>query len=285
MDILEIQKWAFMPNLPDNITPVRDLLVRYSKIPAEEIDPHLIKIREAAWAYARMPFIGRWKFLTLNDANDSRYQQALFRLRLSQSRDALLDLGCGLGQALRQFRADGVDGSRLFGLDSSLPLVSSGYDLFQDRNSLGAHFIVGDMTDPDDLRLDELHGQVSIIHAGSFFHLFSWKQQLYIGKRLVDFLQPDIRNAFIYGRHVGVASTQEAAESDSSPYLHNQESFQRLWDEVGELTRTKWKVEVELSGEKIARLPGNPKGAQPLLCDLHSVFLKTLSLADDRRYL
>jgi hypothetical protein len=44
MDILEIQKWAFMPNLPDNITPVRDLLVRYSKIPAEEIDPHLIRI-------------------------------------------------------------------------------------------------------------------------------------------------------------------------------------------------------------------------------------------------
>lgn len=44
MDILEIQKWAFMPNLPDNIAPIRELLTRYSKIPADEIEPHLIKI-------------------------------------------------------------------------------------------------------------------------------------------------------------------------------------------------------------------------------------------------
>lgn len=218
-----------------------------------------------------MPFIGRWKFLVLNDTNDSRYQQALFRLRLSQSRDSFLDLGCGLGQALRQFRDDGVDGSRLFGLDSSSQLVSSGYDLFQDRNSLGAHFTVGDVTDPDDLSLEELNGQVSIIHAGSFFHLFSWKQQLYIGKRLVDFLQPGIRNAFIYGRHVGVTTTREVENNDSSPYLHSQESFQHLWDEVGELTRTKWKVEVESSGEAIAWLPGNPKGAQPVNFTIYQV--------------
>lgn len=218
-----------------------------------------------------MPFIGRWKFLTLSDAHDSRYQQALFRLRLSQSRDALLDLGCGLGQALRQFRDDGVDGSRLFGLDSSAHLISSGYDLFQDRNSLGAHFTVGDVTDPDDLGLEELNGQVSIIHAGSFFHLFSWNEQLYIGKRLVGFLQPGIRNAFIYGRHVGVTTAHEAAKNDSSPYLHNQESFQRLWDEVGELTRTKWKVEVEPSGESVAWLPGNPKGAQPVNFTIYQV--------------
>lgn len=44
MDILELQKWAFMPGLPDNITPIRDLLVRYSRIPSEEIDSHLIRI-------------------------------------------------------------------------------------------------------------------------------------------------------------------------------------------------------------------------------------------------
>ncbi|KAL5094847.1 hypothetical protein Trisim1_005578 [Trichoderma cf. simile WF8] len=271
MDILEIQKWAFMPNLPDNIAPIRELLTRYSKIPADEIEPHLIRIREAAWASSRMPFIGRWKFLIIHDANDSRYQQALFRLRLSQSRDALLDLGCGLGQALRQFRDDGVDGSRLFGLDCSAHMVSSGYDLFQDRNSLGAHFTVGDLTDPDDLSLEELNGQISIIHAGSFFHLFSWKQQLYIGKRLVDFLQPGIRNAFIYGRHAGVTTTREVEKNDSSPYLHNQESFQRLWDEVGELTRTKWKVEVEAVGEAVAWLPGNPKGAHPVNFTIYQV--------------
>lgn len=218
-----------------------------------------------------MPFVGRWKFLTLNDTGDSRYQQALFRLRLSKSRDTILDLGCGLGQALRQLRNDGVDGSRLFGLDSNSHLVSSGYELFRDRRSLRARFTIGDVTDPNDPRLKELHGRISIIHAGSFFHLFSWKQQLQIGRRLVDFLKPGICNAFIYGRHVGVSTTNDALKNDVSPYLHNQESFQRLWDEVGELTGTRWEVEVEPSEENLAGLPGQPKGLQTVNFTIYQV--------------
>ena len=55
MDVLEIQKWAFMPNLPDNIAPIRDLLIRYSQIPAEEIEPHLLKI--VSYLYPSPDFI------------------------------------------------------------------------------------------------------------------------------------------------------------------------------------------------------------------------------------
>lgn len=51
MDILELQQWAFMPTLPDDITPIRNLLIRYSKIPAEDIGPHLMRIVSLFFAF------------------------------------------------------------------------------------------------------------------------------------------------------------------------------------------------------------------------------------------
>lgn len=210
--------------------------------------------RDEAWKVARIPYIGRWKFLGLTDLNDPRYRQVLFRLSIRQSRDALLDLGCGLGQALRQFRADGVNGSQLFAIDAESRFIESGYSLFQDRHSLNATFLVGDMVDPDDTRPSKLNGLVTIIHAGSFFHLFSWSQQLHIGKQLVGFLKPGTKNALIYGRQAGTSTPRDVLVNRSSPYLHNQESFQRLWDDVGSWTGTKWKVEMEDTGSVIPQL-------------------------------
>lgn len=44
MDIVELQRWSFIPELPTDIGAMRELLQNYSKIPAEEIDRHLIGI-------------------------------------------------------------------------------------------------------------------------------------------------------------------------------------------------------------------------------------------------
>lgn len=102
------------------------------------------------------------------------------------------------------------------------------------------------MLDPSDKRLAQLRGKVTIVYAGSFFHLFSWIQQLYIGKRLVEFLKPGTRNGLIYGRQVGsIGDGLCAATSGASVFLHSRDSFQKLWDEVGKLTKTKWRVEVQ----------------------------------------
>ena len=165
-------------------------------------------------------------------------------MKLSKSEDALLDLGCGVGQILRQLRADGVESSRLFGLDNETRLIEVGYELFKDKERFDATFVVGDMIDPDDTRLVGLRGKVTMIHAASFFHLFTWLQQLYIGKKIVSFLRPGLRNALIYGRDAGrpagVPNTDE-----TGPYVHDEVSFQKLWDEVGLLTGTKWRVHVE----------------------------------------
>jgi hypothetical protein len=154
-------------------------------------------------------------------------------------------VGCCLGQVLRQFRADGVDGSQLFGTDLEPKLFEIGFAMFRDRDKLGATFVAGDLIDPDDAGTHALRGKVTIMHAASFFHLFSWTQQLYIGSRLVSFLKPDTRNGLIYGRHVGIVEPRSPEVDTRAPYLHNQQSFQRLWDEVGLMTNTKWIVQTE----------------------------------------
>jgi hypothetical protein len=184
----------------------------------------------------------------LYDGREPVYQQVVFRLTLPKSRDCLLDLGSCLGQALRQLRADGVDGSQLFAVDLKPKLFGVGFSLFRDQASLGATFVAGDMIDPDDTRLGVLQGKVTIVHATSFFHLFTWSQQLYIGRRLVAFLKPGTRNALIYGRHVGIAKPHDPSHDSDAPFLHNEQSFQQLWDEVGKLTQTRWLVQFQEQG-------------------------------------
>lgn len=191
---------------------------------------------------------------------------------MPRSNDAFLDLGCCVGQVLRQLRHDGVQGNQLFGTDVQSKFVEIGYDLFQDQDEFGATFVVGDMLDPDDTRLDDLLHKVTIIYAGSFFHLFNWTQQVYIGKRLVGFLKRGTKNALIYGRHIGTTRPGPSPlGNDMSPYLHDKDSFQRLWDEVGYLTNTKWAVEIEPAGEKIVDVPRIDRDAQPVNFVIHQI--------------
>lgn len=209
--------------------------------------------------------------MRLTEQNDPCYQQVLFRLNVPRSNDAFLDLGCCVGQVLRQLRHDGVRGVQLFGTDVQSKFVDIGYNLFQDEGDFGATFVVGDMLDPDDTRLDELSQKVTIIYAGSFFHLFNWTQQVYIGKRLVGFLKQGTKNALIYGRHIGTSEPGMSSLGDMSPYLHNRESFQRLWDKVGNLTNTRWTVEIEPAGEKILDTPRLEGDVHPVNFTIHQI--------------
>ena len=207
-----------------------------------------------------MPYVGRWKFLRLLDCHDSRYKQTLFRLRLTNSRDAVLDLGCCVAPLLRQLCAEGIPGRQLYGTDLETRFFGLGYELFRDRNTLGATFVPGDMLDFDDSRLNALHGKITIIHASSFFHLFNRLQQLGIGKRLVSFIKPGTTNALIFGRHMGVMKPGSArGHQRSTAFLHNQTSFQELWDEIGELTGTKWSVMFEHRPEDASVLDDAPR--------------------------
>lgn len=191
----------------------------------------------------------------------------LFRLKLPKSKDAVLDLGCGLGHFLRQLRADGVSGSQLFGTDVNSLFVDLGYALFCDKDTIGASFVTGDMVDPGDDKLYSLEGKVTMVHADSFFHLFDWTKQLFIGIRIVKFLKPGTVNALIFGRQAGIpdeegvgAGEQSSSATGNSCYVHNKASFQRLWNEIGSITNTRWAVELEPDGTEPDQLPGCIEG-------------------------
>lgn len=227
--------------------------------------------------------VGHFRFLSLQFASDPTYKDAVKRLRLATNSSsdaaaaAFLDVGCCVGQVLRQLALDGVDSRRLYGVDVEPGFVQAGYELFRDRQRFRATFVVGDLLNSDhdgggedtgrggdanshryssrsgsigssSRSLKTLDGKMSIIHAMSFFHLFGWEAQVKAAARMVRFLRPDDPDVVIFGRHVGTsqpADREGGRGVSGSRYLHNAETWQQLWDEVGERTGTRWRTEVE----------------------------------------
>ena len=209
--------------------------------------------------------------MNLVDPTDARYQQVLFRLRLPHSTDALLDLGCCFGQVLRQCLANGVNEAQLFGTDINPRLIDVGYTLFRDRHRLHKHMVIGDMTNHQDKRLSCLKGRITLIHANSFFHLFCWTKQIYIAQRLVSFLKPGTQNAIILGRQAGLMRDPPAPIHDGTPYIHSEQTFQRLWNEVGESTGTRWLVHLDQDGELTSKMPGIDDDVVPVRFTIYQI--------------
>ncbi|RYP42603.1 hypothetical protein DL767_000127 [Monosporascus sp. MG133] len=244
---------VYIADLPADIEPARRLLQRYSGIPARDVDKHIqdISQRDKLWAIHPSVAIGHYRFLSMQFTSDPRYKDALNRLLVADSDVAFLDVGCCVGQVLRQLAFEGVDSSRLYGIDSEPRFISAGYELFRDRDTLKATLVAGDVLasgekgEGDDAsRL--LNGKMTIIHAMSFFHLFSWQAQVRAAMRMINFLKPDDADVMIFGRHVGTTDPLDVeGRQGRQRYLHNAETWQDLWDQVGELTGTRWRTEVE----------------------------------------
>jgi hypothetical protein len=175
---------------------------------------------------------------------------AVSRLRDPASSDALLDVGCCVAQTIRYLVMSGADPSRLYATDLQADFWEIGYDLFRDRDRLPeTTFVAGDLLDPADENLARLDGKATLVHAAHFFHLFSWDDQVRAAERIVKFLDMERGNCEVFGRMIG-SSKPGVAGRDR--YLHDETSFQRLWDEVGERTGTRWKVHLDVLGP----LPG-----------------------------
>ncbi|RYP18293.1 hypothetical protein DL765_004013 [Monosporascus sp. GIB2] len=176
---------VYLTDLPADIEPARRLLQRYSGIPARDVDEHILDIsqRDKLWAIHPSVCVGHCRFLSMQFTSDPRYKDALSRLLVADSDIAFLDVGCCVGQVLRQLAFQGVDSSRLYGIDSEPRFLSAGYELFRDRDTFKATLVTGDLLasgekggGDDASRL--LNGKMTIIYAMSFFHLFSWQAQV-----------------------------------------------------------------------------------------------------------
>ncbi|KAI0382333.1 hypothetical protein F5Y04DRAFT_53194 [Hypomontagnella monticulosa] len=240
---------VYVEELPLDIEPIRKLLEKYSGVRPRDVDEHIHQIRDRLWEIYPYVYIGHFRFLSLKFTLDPRYKIALNRLLAPGSEATFLDVGCCVGQVLRQLVFDGVDSSRLYGTDLEPRFLDAGFDLFKDRDTFKGAFVAGDMLKESDGDGDEilkrLDGRMSIIHATSFFHLFTWDDQVRAARRLVRLLKADDPDIMIFGRQVGTTTpgARQGARGDKR-FLHNATSWQELWDEVGKLTGTAWRTEV-----------------------------------------
>ena len=107
--------------------------------------------RDRAWEVYPYPCIGLFRFLDLDlYARKDVYPRLLSRLK-GEEDCKFLDVGCCLGQDIRKLRFDGVPGERLFGAEINNGFIDLGYQLFRDRDTLGAKIMVADISDDQGL--------------------------------------------------------------------------------------------------------------------------------------
>ncbi|KAH6611749.1 hypothetical protein B0J18DRAFT_375651 [Chaetomium sp. MPI-SDFR-AT-0129] len=270
----DLGSWRYLDDLPadkSGLAKAWTVLERYSGIPPDEIEAHVKAI--VTYAVRPYPCLGRWAFLRSPMTELPEYPTVLARLRAPGASESLLDVGCCFGQVLRRLVVDGVPPAALAGTDLRPEFIELGYELFRDRDRddfAGVRFVAGDLlspdldgpdSDPDAEGLRTFDGGFDIVHAASLFHLFGWDDQVRLGERIVRFFKPDATGALLLGTQIGVEeplSTDMYREAgEGTRYHHNIESFQKLWDVIGDKTGTKWRVTGNLAPVNIPGIPTN----------------------------
>lgn len=137
--------------------------------------------------------------------------------------------------------------SSIYGADLRPEFFELGYKLFRDVDTLKVKFLAADIFDIEST-LKDLEGTIDIIYAGSFLHLFNYEQQVEVCKRIVKLLR-EKEGSVVVGRQAGNLEAGERVHRTNeaqSMFRHNVESFKKMWEEVGVMTGTKWRVEVEM---------------------------------------
>jgi SAM-dependent methyltransferase len=236
----------------------RQILESYAGVAPDHVLSHVQTIRDQAWELYPYPCMGKFSFVKMHISKNPAYPTVLRRL-LSQ-KEKLLDLGCGFGQELRTLVVAGVPTTNLYGLDISDDFIELGFELFKDKATLQPQFITADLLASPAIP-PQLDGNLNIIFAGSFFHLFGWDDQLTLSKRAVAMLKAEA-GSMIFGHQIGQIQARESLVPDvpsGKIFFHDPDSFKKMWQIVGEKTRTKWKVQVESTEQGIDDLrKGNP---------------------------
>jgi SAM-dependent methyltransferase len=172
------------------------------------------------------------------------------QLKSESSGFALLDLGCGFGQNIRQLVLDGAAQSSLVGADLSQGLIDCGFDYFQDRDRLTSEFIVGDVLDEESAIARQAAARFDVVWAACFFHLWDWDKQLEASVAASKLLKP-VSGSTVIGWQIGAEPARNFVRESTGQnpryamYQHDAASLSRLWDEVGLQTGTKWNVEAK----------------------------------------
>ncbi|KAH8898667.1 hypothetical protein GQ53DRAFT_877703 [Thozetella sp. PMI_491] len=239
----------------------RRLLREYSGIAEEEINSHVETMRAKAFEVCPYPCIGMFQFLDLSMMSTASYQEILDRVKGGQK---FLDLGCCLGQEIRQLVFDGALSENTYGSDLWEGFFPVGYELFKDEDRLRTTFIPADVFD-DSSPLTKLSGMMDIVHTGALFHLFGLEQQEQLALRIVQLLAPRPGSMLIgrqSGSEVSGESSRAGDKSGRKSFQHNPQSWAELWARIGEQTGSKWSVEADLSQPEFTMLSQEGKSKE-----------------------
>ncbi|KAI1807093.1 hypothetical protein F4811DRAFT_560093 [Daldinia bambusicola] len=225
------RKW-YQEDLVEVNEPIRRLLEQYSKVPGSEVIKLVKDIRERAFATSPYPCIGLFRFTNLTLITHPLYNRIVDLLKSSSTEASYLDIGCCFGQDLRQLVLDGVRSERLEGLDIEKRLLDLGYELFLDRGTLKANFVISDILRGKGKEWKDLMERgFDVIHCSAVFHLFTLDKEIAEAKniaRMMGNIKPGDYPALMKG---------------SVCYRHDLRTFGEKWKKVGEASQTRWKVE------------------------------------------
>lgn len=153
-------------------------------------------------------------------------------------------------QDLRKLAFDGCPSENLVGTELESRFIDFGYELFKDQQKLKASFKTGDFFSP------EMRGSIpkrsfDYIFSGSFFHLFTWDEQVEVISYAVEMLKRK-SGSTIFGRQVARDEPGPFPDlkAKSGPmYVHNEASFRKLIDEVSSVSGVKFETQVSVGDE------------------------------------
>lgn len=150
----------------------------------------------------------------------------------------------------------GAPTQNLYGVDLYPEFLGLGYELFNDTDRFGGHFYAGDIFAPSGkTNLDSLGGQIDMISATEFLHVFTWEEQIVACVRMISFLKPfkknDLHQQVIFGSQTasvapGVRVRESFNWGRKELFMHDLWTFKKLWKEVGSITGTKWEIKGQL---------------------------------------
>jgi len=243
---LEVKKkypW-YIEEVEEIAKPMCKVLEEYSGIPSDKVKSHVQEIRNRAFAIVPYPCLGMFTFLDSGLSASPYYQEVLERVKQGET---FLELGCCFGQELRVLAFDGSPSENLYGSDLSMEFMSLGYDLFLDKDKLKSKFIASDIFDPQSDLMKQLANKVDIIHTSAFLHLFSWEEQFQIAKQVVNLIRPRPGSLILGGQLGNINPCSRPRQTgNGSRYRHDDASWIKMWEQVGQETGTNWKIETKL---------------------------------------
>lgn len=235
----------YKPDISKYLVPsTTQLLTQYSHIPESNLCTHVHAIRDKAWAVRGYPCTGLGVFLVPWISKSPAYSEVLEKLKQGA---VFLDIGCFIGYDMRQIVYDGAPSNNMHGLD----IVSHweiGHELFRDKDRFKAKFTEGDILEADrNPALADLRGSVDIIEFSAVMHQWDWNTQVAALKQVVGFSKI---GTLLVGYQIGNDDGREIEQSMGQivvkVWRQSPTTFQRLWEEVGQATSTKWEVSAHM---------------------------------------